>query len=88
MENEQLRQALRSRELIGQATGVLMGQRRCRPETAFTLLVNLSQDTNTKLRDVARAFLNEFLDTLPENSRDTAPSPREPQVQPRFESRN
>ncbi|MEU4675083.1 ANTAR domain-containing protein [Amycolatopsis sp. NPDC023774] len=36
-----------------------------RREEAFGVLVTLSQDTNVKLRDVARAFLDEFLATLP-----------------------
>ncbi|QRP48437.1 ANTAR domain-containing response regulator [Amycolatopsis sp. FDAARGOS 1241] len=59
-ENDQLRRALQTRELIAQATGVLMGQRHCERDEAFALLTKLSKDTNTKLRDVARAFLDEF----------------------------
>ncbi|MET7998314.1 ANTAR domain-containing protein [Amycolatopsis sp. NPDC005232] len=61
MENAQLREALQTREVIGRATGLLMAQRRCGPDEAFGLLTKLSQDTNTKLRDVARAFLDDFL---------------------------
>ncbi|WIX79227.1 ANTAR domain-containing protein [Amycolatopsis carbonis] len=64
-ENRQLREALQSRAVIEQAKGVLMAQRRCGPPEAFALLVTLSQDTNVKLRDVALAFLDEFLATLP-----------------------
>ncbi|MFI5614059.1 ANTAR domain-containing protein [Amycolatopsis sp. NPDC051903] len=65
VENEQLRDALQTRELIGRATGVLMGQRRCDADEALALLIRLSQDTNTKLRDVADAFLDEFRADLP-----------------------
>ncbi|MEV4604878.1 ANTAR domain-containing protein [Amycolatopsis sp. NPDC049253] len=67
-ENRQLREALQSRGVIEQAKGVLMAQRRCGPQEAFDVLVTLSQDTNVKLRDVARAFLDEFLATAPEQS--------------------
>ncbi|WP_353074159.1 ANTAR domain-containing protein [Amycolatopsis carbonis] len=42
-----------------------MAQRRCGPQEAFAGLVRLSQDTNVKLRDVARAFVDEFLSTVP-----------------------
>ncbi|MEU4675277.1 ANTAR domain-containing protein [Amycolatopsis sp. NPDC023774] len=64
-ENRQLREALRTRGVIEQAKGVLMAQRRCGPQEAFDVLVTLSQDTNVKLRDVAQAFLDEFLATVP-----------------------
>ncbi|WP_255637948.1 ANTAR domain-containing protein [Amycolatopsis sp. DSM 110486] len=66
-ENRQLRQALQSRGVIEQAKGVLMAQRCCGPDEAFAVLVKLSQDTNVKLCDVARAFLDEFLTTAPPN---------------------
>jgi hypothetical protein len=68
-ENQQLREALQTRCVIEQAKGVLMAQRRCGPQEAFDVLVTLSQDTNVKLRDVARAFLDEFLATVPAQSR-------------------
>ena len=50
---EQLQAAMQSRAVIEQAKGILMGQRRCSAEEAFNLLVQLSQDSNCKLRDVA-----------------------------------
>ncbi len=34
-----------------------MGQRRCSADEAFQLLVNVSQETNRKLRDVAAALI-------------------------------
>ncbi|WIX82849.1 ANTAR domain-containing protein [Amycolatopsis carbonis] len=74
-ENRQLRQALQSRGVIEQAKGVLMAQRCCGADEAFAVLVKLSQDTNVKLCDVARAFLDEFLTTAP-RARQEAPRPR------------
>ncbi len=49
----QLRTGLASRDMIGQAKGILMAQRRITAEQAFTLLVEASQRRNHKLRDVA-----------------------------------
>lgn len=56
---EDLQTAMRSRAVIEQAKGILMGGRRCTAEEAFTLLVELSQSTNRKLRDVAQALVDE-----------------------------
>jgi len=49
--------AMRSRALIEQAKGIIMGDRRCSADEAFTILAKLSQDTNHKLRDVAVALV-------------------------------
>lgn len=49
----QLHDALRTRDLIGQAKGVLMGAQGISDEDAFLILVRASQRTNRKLRDVA-----------------------------------
>ena len=56
---EQLQSAMQSRAAIEQAKGILMGQRRCSAEEAFDLLIRISQDTNRKLRDVARALVEQ-----------------------------
>jgi GAF domain-containing protein len=56
---EQLQAAMQSRAVIEQAKGILMGQRRCTAAEAFDLLVQVSQDTNRKLRDVAQALVDE-----------------------------
>ncbi len=45
--------AMRSRAVIEQAKGIIMGDRRCSADEAFAILTKLSQDTNRKLRDVA-----------------------------------
>jgi GAF domain-containing protein len=54
-----MQKAMENRAVIEQAKGILMGQRRCTPEQAFTILTKLSQDTNRKLRDVATALVAE-----------------------------
>ena len=56
---EQLQQAMQSRAMIEQAKGILMGQRHCKADEAFDLLVKMSQDTNRKLRDVAEALVEQ-----------------------------
>lgn len=54
----QLETAMRSRAVIDQAKGILMGQRRCTAEAAFQILVDLSQHSQRKLRDVAQAVVD------------------------------
>jgi hypothetical protein len=49
----QLHAALDSRDVIGQAKGILMERYRLTPDGAFALLARASQDTNVKLREVA-----------------------------------
>ncbi len=53
----QMQTALASRARIEQAKGVLMGTRGCTEEGAFQLLVELSQSSNRKLREVAEALV-------------------------------
>lgn len=52
-----LRRALTSRAAIEQAKGILMAERRCSPQEAFSLLAKLSQDTNVRVADVALALV-------------------------------
>ncbi|MEU2721100.1 ANTAR domain-containing protein [Streptomyces smyrnaeus] len=49
----QLRKAVESRPVIDQARGVLMASWRCGPDTAWRILVDTSQHTNTKVREIA-----------------------------------
>lgn len=49
-----LHQALSSRDVIGQAKGILMERLRVTPEDAFDLLRRSSQQLNTKLRAIAQ----------------------------------
>lgn len=48
-----LRQALDTRDVIGQAKGLVMAQRQVSADEAFTLLSAASQRLNIKLRDIA-----------------------------------
>jgi GAF domain-containing protein len=53
-----LERALESRDLIGQAKGIIMQARRVTADEAFALLVRRSQETNTKVLDVAEAVVH------------------------------
>ena len=56
---DQFQNALASRDVIGQAKGILMHRDNVDGLRAFALLVRASQETNTKLADVARFLVNE-----------------------------
>ncbi len=45
--------AMESRAVIEQAKGIIMGQRHCTADDAFTILSRASQESNRKLREVA-----------------------------------
>jgi GAF domain-containing protein len=51
---EQLREAIASRDLIGQAKGILIERHRLTGDAAFSLLDRASQDANVKVAEVAR----------------------------------
>ncbi len=55
--SDQLKEALRSRDLIGQAKGILMAQEGIDDEAAFAMLRQASQTKNIKLRDIAAAIV-------------------------------
>lgn len=55
----QLRDAVATRQLIGQAVGVAMERFELDEARAFGFLARLSQDNNVKLREVARRLLKE-----------------------------
>ena len=52
-EVDTLQRALESRDVIGQAKGLVMAARACGPDEAFDVLVQQSQYENRKVRDVA-----------------------------------
>jgi hypothetical protein len=52
-----LADALQTRELIGQAQGILIERERITPEQAFAVLRRASQHLNIKLREVARTLV-------------------------------
>ncbi|MGW1722717.1 ANTAR domain-containing protein [Streptomyces sp. NPDC002306] len=55
---EQLTEAMRTRDLIGQATGILMERLNIDAAEAFDSLVRASQRENIKLRDLARRIVD------------------------------
>jgi transcriptional regulator with GAF, ATPase, and Fis domain len=54
---QQMQAAMDSRAVIEQAKGIIMGDRLCSADEAFSILAKVSQDTNRKLRDVAAALV-------------------------------
>lgn len=56
--SEQLREALQTREVIGQAKGILMLREGYGPDEAFDALKKMSQHSNVKLRDVAQRLVD------------------------------
>jgi GAF domain-containing protein len=55
---EQMKQAMATRAVIEQAKGIIMRERGCTPDEAFDALALLSQQSHTKLRDVAQQLVN------------------------------
>jgi GAF domain-containing protein len=54
---EQMKHAMATRAVIEQAKGIIMGDRSCGPNEAFSALVRLSQESHLKLRDVAQRLV-------------------------------
>lgn len=54
---EQLQQAISTRQLIGQATGIVMERYRLDETSAFDYLLRVSSHSNTKVRDLARELV-------------------------------
>ena len=57
-EEQHLRAAMASHNLIGQAQGILMERFHMTAEQAFALLAQTSQDANIKLRDLAQRLID------------------------------
>ena len=55
---EHLRAAMATRNLIGQAQGILMERFKLTAEQAFAVLSRISQQSNVKLRDVAQRLID------------------------------
>jgi GAF domain-containing protein len=53
-----LTRAMRTRDVIGQAQGILMERFKVTPNQAFAILARISQETNSRLRDVARYLVD------------------------------
>jgi AmiR/NasT family two-component response regulator len=55
---DQLQEALQSRDVIGQAKGIIQAREHCDSDQAFERLRDLSQHRNIKLRDLAKAVVD------------------------------
>jgi AmiR/NasT family two-component response regulator len=55
---QHLRAAMATRNLIGQAQGILMERFKLTAEQAFAVLSRISQQSNVKLRDVAQRLID------------------------------
>jgi GAF domain-containing protein len=62
--NVHLRKAVESRDLIGQAKGILMARQGCSADEAFDILRRASQRTNRKVNEVAQSLV-ESVDSSP-----------------------
>jgi hypothetical protein len=67
---EQLEEALETRTMIGQATGLLMAQEGLTSDEAFQKLVRVSQNANVKLRDIAQKYVAAW-ETKAQRTQDT-----------------
>lgn len=52
-----LARSVASRQVIGQAQGILMERHKVTADQAFAMLVRVSQYSNTKLRDIAEQLI-------------------------------
>jgi AmiR/NasT family two-component response regulator len=55
----EMAESMRTRAVIEQAKGMIMAQQRIDADAAFELLVQRSQHSNVRLRDVARRLVDE-----------------------------
>ena len=58
----QFESALASRDVIGQAKGIVMERFKIDAQRAFALLANLSQDSNMPLRQIAQRMVDSIED--------------------------
>lgn len=65
LHDEQMEEALQSRDVIGQAKGVIMAREGVGPDQAFDMLRRASQRLNVKLRDVARQVADSATNSAP-----------------------
>jgi GAF domain-containing protein len=69
---EQLSEALRSRKVIGQALGLVMGKYDMSEEQAFAYVRRISQDRNVKLREVCAQLVADFEASKPASGEDAS----------------
>ena len=69
---EGMRDALRTRKVIGQAIGIVMERYSLNEDRAFQFLVRLSQSGNVKLRTVADDLVSSLNNKADSSSADSA----------------
>lgn len=65
---DELRDAIKTREVIGEAKGILMAQEGVGEDEAFEMLKRVSQNQNVKLRDIAQKIVDESVRKPPPTS--------------------
>lgn len=76
VENEQLRRKLETQPVIEQAKGILMGRYGVHADAAFAMLCRWSQNSNTKLHDIAETLTTSQQDAAVRDARaDTRAQP-------------
>ena len=65
--SDQLNEALKTRDMIGQAKGILMEREGVSDPEAFEMLKTISQNSNVKLRDIAQKLVDEKKAAHPES---------------------
>lgn len=73
---QSLQRGLESRDVIGQAKGMLMERHRVGPEEAFSRLVRASQESNVRLVDVAAWLVGKARSASTPEEVHPAPAPR------------
>jgi anti-anti-sigma regulatory factor len=73
LHEHQLRRAIDTRDVIGQAKGILMNRQHITADEAFALLRRTSQDLNVKLVDIARTLTHRHGELDPAGQEDTPP---------------
>ena len=66
-ENRHLHAAMVTRRVIDQAMGVIMGQNRCGPDEAFTIMRRASQNRNLKINRLAVEVIRNVSGTEPDS---------------------
>lgn len=66
IQHAQLEEALATRDVIGQAKGILMVRQSCSADEAFDVLRRASQRANRKLRDIAQELVDVTVSATPQ----------------------
>ena len=55
--NRHLLEALSTRTVVGQATGIIMERYKLHPDAAFAVLLRISSERNRKVREIAEELV-------------------------------